>query len=98
MGCGRICSRRCTSWGIEEFSFQTTNEAGAKIALDVKVATPEVITMDVAKLREIVDDATFMAIVSASKAAVEKHAGKDVAVRCEVKSAGSPNVSVKPAR
>lgn len=84
--------------GIAEFSFATTDSEGKKVRLEVKVETPAAESIDVAILRTLVDDATFMRIVSASKKAVQEEAGKSVEVRATVSGEGTRNVFVKPAK
>ena len=83
--------------GITDFAFGTTNEAGEALRLRVKVETPAAESIDVALLKGLVDEATFLKIVSASKKAVEEHADKAILPRVTVKEWGTRNVSVKPA-
>ncbi len=84
--------------GIDGFSFETTDAAGNKLRLAVEVKTPDKEWIDVAKLRALVDEATFFKIVTASKKAVEDFADKSIAVRATTieEGGGVRNVSVKP--
>lgn len=96
--------------GIEAFDFETTIteddvtsypslkiSEGGKLRLAVEVATPEVESIDVELLRPLVDEATFLTIVSASKKALEEAGRADLVPRVTVKREGKRNVSVKPA-
>jgi hypothetical protein len=84
--------------GVEEFDFETTDAAGEKLRLEVEVATPDKELIDVKLLKEQVDEATFLRIITASKKDVEKLAGKSVELKCTkvLVGKGTRNVSVDP--
>jgi len=56
----------------------TTEIEGKSVTFDVKVAIPDVTHIDLAKLKELVGEEKFMEIVSATKKAIETHAGAAV--------------------
>ncbi len=84
--------------GVTEFSFGTTNLAGDPIRLEVEVTTPEVEKIDIARLKDLVDEVTFLKIVTASKKGVEQFASKETLPLVTIKTNGTRNVSVKPAK
>jgi len=56
----------------------TAKVNGNTVTLDVKVAIPDVTHIDLAKLKKLVGDEKFMLIASATKKAIEEHAGTAV--------------------
>lgn len=74
----------------------TTLIDGKQVSFDAVIAAPERAVIDVAKLRKLVSEDVFMQCVSASKQAVEQHAGGAVATQCSVLGRGEENVTVKP--
>lgn len=83
--------------GLDGFDFATEDAEGQKLPLVVSVGATERKYWDVEKLRELVEEEQLFQIVTATKAAIEKVAGKDVAVLCERSAPGETNVSVKAA-
>jgi hypothetical protein len=83
--------------GIDWFDFETKDAEGNRLRLAVQVMTPVTDSIDVELLRDLVDEPTFLRIVSASKKAVEEHADKSIAVLATVSGNGTRNVTVKPA-
>ena len=63
--------------------------------ITAKISTRNVETIDVEKLRELVSEEQFLAIVSATKKSVMDEVGGNVATQCTVAEVGSTNVSVK---
>lgn len=82
--------------GIATFDLQT-NVDGKPLLLEASVAPgAEKREVDIAKLRKLVSEEDFAAIVSATVGKVEEIAGKDVLARCTTTVAGKENVTVKP--
>ena len=71
---------------------------GKEVKLTAKVATGTKTVIDIKKLKGLVDERTFMAIISASQTSVEKFGGKHIATQCSTTVAGSTNVSVNPTK
>lgn len=84
--------------GIGAFSFETKDQQGKKLRLEVAVSTPQRESIDVALLRSLVDDGTFMRIVQATKKAVEDEAGKAIEVQATIVGEGTQNVFVTAAK
>ena len=80
--------------GISEFSM-TTKVGDKAVTLDVSIDTPQLVSVDVKKLRSLVDEELFMKIVSATKTSVVDHAGSVVFGQCSTTVAGTTNVNVK---
>ncbi|MCA1807452.1 MAG: hypothetical protein LC687_06370 [Actinobacteria bacterium] len=78
----------------EPFTFTTTID-GKRHTLDVAVDQGAVLEVDVAKLKTLVDDKTFMAIISATKGAIVKQAGTVIADQCTKSVPGPTNAFVK---
>lgn len=79
--------------------FRTTATIGdAKITLEAAVSTPEVEYIDVAKLQAQVPADKFLLMVTATKKAVETHAGKGTIAQCVATKPGAENVSVGVAK
>lgn len=89
---------QCEQLGLERFCFATTNAKHEAMRLEVEVLTPERDSIDVKLLRELVDEETFLRVVSAAKKAVEEQAGKEIAVKATVSGTGTRNVFVRPAK
>jgi len=83
---------------LDRFTFETKDQDNKKLVLEVELGTPQVPGIDTAKLRTLVTDEVFMAIITATKKAVEDLAGKETAVLCEITKPGTTNVTVKPAK
>jgi hypothetical protein len=82
---------------VTDFSMQTTVD-GKHVSLDVSVGAPVRNVIDVERLKDLVDEKTFMKIIGASVAAVTDHAGKVIATQCSVATEGTRNVTVKAAK
>lgn len=78
----------------ESFNFTTTID-GKKQTLDVEIAAGTAVQVDVVKLRTLVDEKTFMAIVSASKTAIVDAVGTVIADQCTKTVPGNKNANVK---
>lgn len=83
--------------GISSFDGECRID-GRTVAFSALLETPQRTVIDVAKLQRLVGGETFLAVVTASKSAVEKAAGAAVAAQCSVLVAGSENVTVKPTK
>lgn len=68
------------------------------VVLDVEIATPSSMVVNIDLLRKEVDEATFLKIVSATQAAVKEHAGEAILRRCSEEKIGTENVTVKAAK
>lgn len=66
--------------GIKHFPF-TTTIAGTVTKAEAVIAAGEKDVIDVALLRTLVDDATFMKIVKATKGDIETHCGKNMVIK-----------------
>jgi DnaJ-domain-containing protein 1 len=71
---------------------------GKKVTIESTIATPQRQTVDVELLRDLVDEATFMKIVSATQKSVVDEAGKAVFDRCAKTVDGTEAVNVKAAK
>lgn len=77
-------------------TFRTAVEIdGAVAQIEAKIDQPEAETISVEKLRTLVDDQTFMRIVSATKTAVTAHAGTNVMVAATVSIPGKEDLRIK---
>lgn len=63
------------------------------VVAEITAEPKEVISVE--KLRGLVDDATFMKIVAATKTAVETHAGTNVAIQATVTQMGKESLKVR---
>lgn len=81
----------------EPFSFTTTID-GKRQTLDVSVDQRPSLEVDVAKLKTLVDEKTFMKIVSASKNAIVDEVGTVISDQCTKTVPGSTNANVKVAK
>lgn len=86
--------------GMEKCGMKTLSGAVLPTgnALTVEICAPAREAIDVEELRKAVTDPIFMKCVSASKKAVETHAGKHIVARCAVMQSGDVNVTVKLAK
>ena len=81
----------------EPFEFTTTID-GKKQTLRCEIAAGTAVQVDVHKLRTLVDEKTFMAIVSASKTAIVDAVGTVIADQCTKTVPGNKNANVKVAK
>lgn len=81
----------------DPFSFTTTID-GKRQTLDVEIAAGTAVQVDVAKLRKLVDEKTFMSIISASKTAIVDAVGTVIADQCTKTVPGNKNANVKVAK
>lgn len=80
--------------GISNKTVKVLDEETGEIKTkDVEIKATEQTVIDVAKLQTLVDEETFMKIVSATKTSVQNHAGNLVAEECAERVLGSENVS-----
>lgn len=84
--------------GVTNFDLIAALDTGDKVALQAAIKPgPNRTVIDVLKLRkQIKDDPTFYNVISATKAAVEKHCGTAMAELCGEVVAGDENVYVNP--
>lgn len=82
---------------VESFDFGAMID-GDRVQLVATVATPDTPYIDVAELRKLLDDKTFMAVISATKTAVDQHCGTVVSSRVSKTRPGTENVSVSTAK
>jgi hypothetical protein len=66
--------------GVKQFAF-TVELGGAFVNAEAKISGGTKDVIDVALLKTLVDEATFMKIVNATKGAIETHAGKNMVVK-----------------
>ena len=66
--------------GVKSFAF-TVELGGAFINAEAKIEGGKKDVIDVALLKTLVDEQTFMKIVSATKGAIETHAGKNMVIK-----------------
>lgn len=83
---------------ITEFNFLATLTDGKQVSLDVNIEEPMRDEIDILKLHKLVDEKTFLKIVSASIKAVEDEVGTIIANKCKKTSKGTRNVTVKAAK
>jgi hypothetical protein len=83
--------------GITSFTCDAIID-GKKITLDSTISTPQRLVVDVAVLRRLVDEETFMKCVSATQKSVVDEAGKAIFDRCSNSVEGTEAVSVKAAK
>lgn len=80
---------------MSSYEAHVTLESGAPAALVATVEAPKREVVDVKLLKQIVDDATFVACVTASKSSVKAAAGDGVVARVVTVTSGTRNVSVE---
>lgn len=84
--------------GLKDFNFTTTID-GKKLNLTSMIAAGRSTTViDVVKLSKLVDEETFIKIVSASVTNVTTFAGTEIVAQCGQTVVGAENVSVKPTK
>lgn len=80
--------------GVTEFSETVVVDGGASM-VEAKIDSPNQEVISVEKLRQIVDDATFMRIVKATKTAVVAEAGTNVAVMATIVEPGKTDLRIR---
>ena len=80
--------------GIDQKFTHTFNVDNAPTTVEIEIATPEIGTIDIQKLKAKVSEEVFLKIVSATVAAVTKHAGTNLMQECLTTKPGTENVSV----
>lgn len=83
-----------TKEGLTVHTCEATNSAGQSLPLVANIKASEREVMDIQKLKTLVTGDVFDKCISASKKAVEEHAGTAVATAAAVVRKGEPNVSV----
>lgn len=78
------------------FTFTGHDELGSKLILEATISAATGQAVDVQKLRKLVNDEQFMAIVSATQGAIKAVVGEAVLTQCLVPVTGERNVHVKP--
>lgn len=77
-------------------SFTTTVEyEGSLLSVEARISAPEQDMISVDKLRSLVDDETFMKIVSATKTAVTQYAGTNVCMASTVTGNAKEDLRIK---
>lgn len=84
--------------GVDALTCTGRDTDGQPVKLTATVATPTVSHVSIELLRQHVDEATFLKIVTATKSAVTHYAGELVTLQCEVKEPGKRDVFVKGLR
>lgn len=83
--------------GITSFTCDAIID-GKKVTIESKIETPQRQVVDIELLRGLVDEATFMKIVSATQKSVVDEAGKAIFDRCAKTVDGTEAVNVKAAK
>lgn len=81
--------------GTGSFEHTFKDAEGSKFIVDVSIDTPTTNYIDVDVLRKLVKPDVFDKIITATKTAVETHAGKAIALEAEKTKPGTENVNVK---
>jgi hypothetical protein len=81
--------------GTGSFEHTFKDHEGAKFIVDVAIETPTMNYIDIDTLRKLVKPDVFDKIITATKTAVETHAGKAIALEAEKTKPGTENVNVK---
>ena len=84
--------------GVKTLTCAARDIDGQPVMLTATVETPTVSRVDIALLRQLVDEATFLKIVTATKSAVTHYAGERITLQCEVSEFGKRDVFVKSQR
>lgn len=84
-----------TAQGLTVHTCEAVNSAGQSLPLVANIKASEREVMDIQKLKALVTGEVFEKCISASKKAVEEHAGTAVATAAAIVRKGEPNVSVK---
>lgn len=90
----KVLYKKMLTAGIRDFITSVAVDGGVA-RIEAKISAPEGETISVEKLRTLVDDETFMKIVSATKKAVTDEAGTNVTVACTVPVPGKEGLRVK---
>ena len=80
--------------GVKSFEADAT-VGRSTTTITAEIATPSRESIDVHKLRDLVDEDQFLDIVSATKKSVTDEVGGHVATQCAVAKPGTTNVNVK---
>jgi len=84
--------------GTKDASARVTMPDGTVELVEAKIDAPEEEIISVARLRTLVDDETFMKIVSATKTAVTAHAGTNIVLKATVTVEGKEDLRIKKVR
>lgn len=84
--------------GVKAFPGIDVEMDGVKVRADAVIEAQESEKIDVAKLRTLVDEATFMKIISATKTAVDTHAGRNITVASTVSVADAEDLRIRVAK
>lgn len=84
--------------GTKALTYSSRDEHGNPVAVTATIQTPSVTHISIDLLKRHVDEETFLKIVTATKTAVEQHAGELVAMKCEIVEPGTQNVFVHGVR
>lgn len=97
-------ARKSLYSGMKELNLQSFStsfqepDAARPVTLDVTIETPTGQAVDVRKLRSLVTEDQFYAIISASAAAVTEAVGTSILNQVLVPSVGTENVKVRAAK
>jgi hypothetical protein len=83
--------------GIKQFTTVAVVD-GKRVTLEADIDAPTRVEIDVRVLRKLVDEETFLSIVSATQSSIKEHAGEAVMRRCATTTEGTENVTVKAAK
>jgi len=83
--------------GIKQFQCDAIID-GKKVTLEADIDAPDRIVVDPAVLLKLVDEETFLQIVSATQTSVKEHAGEAILRRCSETTKGTENVTVSPSK
>jgi hypothetical protein len=81
--------------GITDTSTVVQLEEGKLAEFRAEISAPEEEVISVEKLRELVDDETFMKIIRATKTATVEHAGTNIAMRATVTQRAKEDLRIK---
>lgn len=88
--------------GLKEFALGAEivgiDGSPKKVQIDVEMAGSTTTTIDVAALRKLVDDKTFMKIVKATVGDAEKHLGPSLLAQVKRTKTGEPTAKLKAAK
>lgn len=73
----------------------TVDYEGSVLSIEARISAPEQDMISVDKLRTLVDDETFMKIVSATKTAVTQYAGTNVCIASTVTGHAKEDLRIK---
>lgn len=89
-----LLHKRMLEGGVRQFQTQVQID-GSTAVVEARIFAPEKEMISVEKLRTLVDDATFMKIVSATKQSVTAYAGSNVVVASTVSYTDDETLSIK---